>query len=104
MVALPNSVAQSVEQFLELVQQRQRVEAAYVFGSQVKNSATEWSDIDVAVISPDFSEDRFQERLRLMRLAAKVDDRIEPSPFAPQDFDTNDPLASEIRRTGVRVK
>ncbi len=39
----------------------------------------------------------------MMRLAARVDDRIEPHPFRPQDFNLNAPLVSEIRRTGVRV-
>ena len=38
-----------------------------------------------------------------MRLAAQIDERIEPHPFTPQDFNANDPLVSEIQRTGVRV-
>jgi len=98
MAALPRTIAQSVECFLKAVQRHQQVEAAYVFGSQVKNAATEWSDIDLAVVSPDFG-DRFEERLNLMRLAARID----PNPYTPEDFDANDPLVSEIKRTGVRV-
>ena len=39
----------------------------------------------------------------LMRLAARVDDRIEARAFMPEDFNAGDPLASEIRRTGVQV-
>ena len=85
------------------VQGQRRIEAAYVYGSQVKGTATQWSDIDLAVISPDFSPDLSQERLALMHLAAQIDDRIEPHPFTPQDFNASDPLASEIRKTGVRV-
>jgi len=103
MAAIPDTVKESLERFLAMVQQRRRVEAFYLYGSQIKGTATEWSDIDVAVVSPDFSSDLFQERLALMRLAAQVDDRIEPHPFTPQDFDANDPLVSEIQRTGVRV-
>jgi predicted nucleotidyltransferase len=96
MAAIPDAVAQAA------VQQQRRVEAAYLYGSQVKGTSTQWSDIDVAVISPDFA-DLFQERLALMRLAAQIDDRIEPYPFKPQDFNSSDPLAGEIRLTGVRV-
>lgn len=103
MAAVPDTIKKSLGQFLAAVQQRQRVEAAYLYGSQAKGTATEWSDIDVAVVSPDFSADLFQERVALMRLAAQIDDRIEPHPFTPQDFNANDPLVSEIRRTGVRV-
>jgi hypothetical protein len=38
-----------------------------------------------------------------MHLAAQIDDRIEPHPFTPQDFNASDPLTSEIRKTGVRM-
>ncbi len=103
MVAIPDAVALIVRRFLAAVQQRQRIEAAYLYGSQIKGTASQWSDIDLAVISPDFSSDSFQERLALMRLAAQIDDRIEPHPFTPQDFNAGNPLASEIQRTGVRV-
>jgi predicted nucleotidyltransferase len=66
-------------------------------------SARPWSDIDVAVISPDFSEDLFQARIALMQWAAGVDDRIEPQPFTPDRFGPHDPPASEISRYGVRL-
>jgi len=79
------------------------VDAAYVFGSHVRQAATEWSDIDVAVISSDFTADRFRERVKLMLLAARIDERIEPNPFRPEDFHSGDPLANEIRQTGIKV-
>jgi hypothetical protein len=41
--------------------------------------------------------------LALMKLAARIDDRIEPRAFTPESFKVNDPLASVIRNTGVRV-
>jgi len=100
---VPDAIKESLRQFLAIVQQRRRIEAAYLYGSQVKGTAADWSDIDVAVVSPDFSADLFEERLMLMRLAAQVDDRIEPHPFRSQDFNVNAPLVSEIWRTGVRV-
>jgi predicted nucleotidyltransferase len=103
MAAIPDTIAQSVKQFLRAIQQHQRVEAAYLYGSQIKGTATEWSDIDLAIISPDFSADMFQEQLALMRLAAQIDDRIEPRPFRPKDFNISEPLVNEIRRTGIQV-
>ena len=96
-------VLASVERFLAVVRRRLRVEAAYLYGSQTAGSAHAWSDIDVAVISPDFSDDLFQERVTLMQWAAAIDDRIEPTPFTPERFGPNDPLASEISRRGVRL-
>jgi len=103
MATLAPAVAQSVDRYIRSLRQRRRIAAVYVYGSQVKGTATRWSDIDLAVISPDFSADLFQERLALMRLAAQIDDRIEPHPFMPEDFNASNPLAAEIRQTGVRV-
>lgn len=62
-----------------------------------------WSDIDVAVISPDFSTDRFEKRVQLMRITSRIDDRIEPVPFRPETFSKSDPLAFEIMKHGIRV-
>jgi predicted nucleotidyltransferase len=104
MVTIPAPIAKSVELFLAEVKRRQRVVAAYIYGSQIKRTATEWSDIDLAIISPDFSADLFQEQLELLRLAAQIDDRIEPRPFRPDDFNTTEPLVNEIKRTGLKVE
>lgn len=103
MAQIAPDVIASVERFLAVVGQRLRIDAAYVYGSQVGGSARPWSDIDVAVISADFSDDLFQERLALMQWAAAIDDRIEPQPFTPDRFGPNDPLASEISHRGVRL-
>jgi predicted nucleotidyltransferase len=103
MAQIAPDVIASVGRFLAAVRQRLRVDAAYLYGSQAMGSARSWSDIDVAVISPDFSDDLFQDRITLMKLAAAIDDRIEPQPFTPDRFGPNDPLASEISQHGVRL-
>ena len=98
------SVTKSLQRFIELLQGRlPQIEAVYLYVSQAQGLATAWSDIDVAVVSPAFASDLFQARVMLLRLAAQVDDRIEPAPFTPQDFVPSDPLVSEIQRTGVRL-
>ena len=56
----------------------------------------------MAIISSDFSDDLFDERLNLMQLAAYVDDRIEPKPFKSELFDRNDPLVYEILKNGIQ--
>jgi uncharacterized protein len=93
----------NVQRFLEAVRKRVRVREAFVYGSYARGDQKEWSDIDLAVVSPDFSSDLFEERIALMILAAQIDDRIEPHPFRPEDFDEQDPLVDEIRRSGLRV-
>ncbi len=57
----------------------------------------------MAVISADFTNDRLEERIRLMELSADIDTRIEPVPFRPDTFVDEDPLVWEIKRTGIAV-
>jgi predicted nucleotidyltransferase len=103
MAQIAPDVIASVERFLTAVRQRLRIDAAYLYGSQAVGSAHPWSDIDVAIVSPDFSDDLFEDRVILMQWAAAIDDRIEPQPFTPNRFGPNDPLASEISHSGVRL-
>ena len=91
----------SVERFLSIVRQKFHIEAAYLYGSQVAGMAKPWSDIDVAVVSSDFSEDHFTDRLTLMQWAASIDDRIEPQTFTPDRFVPSDPLVNEISTHGI---
>jgi predicted nucleotidyltransferase len=103
MATIQPVIEQSIKRFLADVQRQRRIVTVYLYGSQIKGTATDWSDIDLASVSPDFAADLFQERVDLLRLAAQIDDRIEPRLFRPDDFTNNDPLVSEIRRTGVRL-
>jgi predicted nucleotidyltransferase len=92
-----------VKHFLNEVQQKYHVAGAYLYGSFASGRSNKWSDIDVAIISPDFSDDLFEERLNLMKLAASIDDRIEPKPFNNESFDPNDPLVDEIQKNGIQL-
>jgi predicted nucleotidyltransferase len=100
---VPVAIAPSIERFVAALRRQRRLKAVYLYRSYASGKAGEWSDIDVAVVSPDFSKDRFQEQVKLLRLAARIDDRIEPRPFRPEDFSEIDPLSSEIRRHGIRL-
>ena len=103
MAQLSSAVLHSVNEFLTAVAKGWYITAAYIYGSETRGQAGPWSDIDVAVISPDFAENLFAAQLALMQLAAKVDERIEPRAFTPDTFNPNNPLASEIQATGIRV-
>ncbi len=92
-----------INSFLEEIQKNYRIDDAYLYGSFAKGTSHRWSDIDIAIVSPDFSDDLFEERLLLMRLASTIDDRIEPRPFKKKLFDRNDPLVDEIQKNGIRL-
>ncbi|HSN76320.1 MAG TPA: nucleotidyltransferase domain-containing protein [Anaerolineae bacterium] len=103
MAEVSAAIERSVSEFLAAIRKERRITAAYLYGSEARGQAGPWSDIDVAVISPDFADDLFAAQLALMKLAAKMDDRIEPRAFTPESFNLNDPLASMIQDTGIRI-
>jgi len=79
-----------------------------VFGSQVKGNAaaTEWSDIDLVVVSSRFDEPYTRKDIQqLWRIAARVDSRIEPVAAGVKEFEENDSRAIlEIaRREGEKI-
>jgi len=94
---------QIIKRFLEEIQKKYKIDSAYLYGSYAKGTSNEWSDIDIAIVSSDFSGDHFQDRLIVMRMAYGIDDRIEPKPFKKELFNRNDPLVDEIQRNGIRL-
>ena len=82
-----------------------RVEKAVLYGSYATRKVRPDSDIDIAIISPDFGHDRFNEGKLLMQIAWRIDPRIEPIPISSESYkkDTWLPLIYEIRKKGVEV-
>jgi predicted nucleotidyltransferase len=78
--------------------------SAYLFGSYAKGNPREDSDIDICIVSNNFSDDYIKESVNLRKLAFGIDDRIEPIPFTPNDLnDKYSTLASEIKKYGILV-
>jgi predicted nucleotidyltransferase len=80
------------------------VEKVYLFGSYARGTAVDDSDIDIAIVSDDFSGDRFADRRRVVPLRRKIDRRLEPIPYRPENFKENDPLVVEILKNGIEIK
>ena len=78
--------------------------SVYFFGSRARGTNHKDSDIDVAVISPKFRNRFGRNYKKLWDFRDAVDNRIEFHGFTEKDFKNNaDPLAYEIRKTGIRV-
>ena len=87
MVEIDKIVLKNIRTFLDRLDTAGiHVTKAYLFGSHLTGRADQWSDIDVAVISPQIS-----------------DDRIEPLPFSPDGFAEDDPLVREIINKGFVI-
>ena len=98
-------LVQLVRKFLQKVRNSGiRVEKAFLFGSRATGGANIHSDIDIAVVSPDFSGDHFEDMGKLTRLTWDIDVRMEPIGFRPEDFNEDDPLAYEIINHGKEIR
>ena len=95
-------VAPAIQQYTLAIQKQFDIQSLYVFGSTITGTATKWSDIDLLILSPDF-EDRLEARLDLMRLRRGIDDRIDPHPMLPEDFNEHHALAVEAMQNGVKI-
>lgn len=79
------------------------VQKVLLFGSWIRGSAKEESDVDIALISPVFSGDRFQDRRRIVPLRRMINNNIEPLPFTPQDFKAGGILVDEIVQNSEEI-
>ena len=58
-----------------------------LYGSYLKGTANEFSDIDIAVVSSDFYGISHDVAIKLLaRLRLKIDRSLEPMPFTPDDL------------------
>lgn len=92
-----------VGKFAEVIKKEIKVNNVILYGSYAKGKQHKDSDIDIAVISPDFSGDRTEDQFRLLKYRRNIDLRIEPMPFRPEDFILEDPFVREIVETGIVV-
>ncbi len=92
-----------LKKFLLLVTTEYPVRDCYLFGSYAKGNYREYSDIDIAIISDNFTGNRFWDREKLAKYAVKTSYDIEVHPFKTQDFTEDNPLVKEILETGVKV-
>lgn len=55
------------------------------------------------MVSTAFTGDRFEDRRKIIPLIRKIDNRIEPIPFRPEDFQKGGILVDEIKKTGKAI-
>lgn len=106
-VPVPKEIRRTVAAFRRRLREEGiAAEKVILCGSFARGDSREYSDIDVAVVSPHFGRDRFEEGLRLRAIAATVDPRIEPVPVSSRAYakDTWIPLIWAIRTQGVEIR
>jgi len=84
-----------------LVKSHLEIDKMYLFGSYARNTNTNESDIDVAIIVNKADKDFFKVNPLLWKLRRQIDDRIEPF-LIEKDFDDAD-FIGEVSSYGIEI-
>jgi len=101
-------IIEKIKAFIKaLIQNNIKIEKVYLFGSYAHGNAKSYSDIDVAIISPDLGKNYLEEMRFLMRIAQEIDLMISPDPYSVEEFKNakqGDFLWQEIIQKGKLIK
>lgn len=100
-------IAQTIRRFVREARSAGiHVESALLYGSYAKGTAGVDSDIDLAVIAPEFDRKGSRAWVRkLWALRAKTDERIEPLAVGRNQWleDQGSPIIEIVRREGIAI-
>ena len=103
MVAPATDLDKIISRFVALLSKAARVEAVILYGSFAKGTANESSDIDIAVISPDFEGLPTWDRQEIIaRATVGRAYRLAPIGYSSSEYHSPGPhsFLREIIRTG----
>ena len=76
-----------IRRSIEGLQQKIHVQQVILFGSYASGEADTWSDVDLAVISPDFSRMSHRKIMDLLvEVTLTVDSSVEIRPYTAKDL------------------
>ena len=104
MVQFPAKVKHTIDRYIrELNRNNIPIKEAILFGSYARGDYQEWSDIDIALVSDIFEGNRIDDKDKIRRITLSISSEIEVIPFAPDDFNLQNPFAKEILKTGIKL-
>ncbi len=80
------------------------VHEAYLFGSVSMDESDQFSDIDIAIVSDDFSGMPYYDAKKISKFRRAVDLRLEVHSFALDDIRSDPPcFFLDIKQKGVQI-
>ena len=106
MTTIPNEVIELIKKFIESVKENNiEIHKVILYGSYAKGTYNQHSDIDLAIISPDFKENEcLKNASKLLSKAAKLKADIETMPFSMEEYNSPLGLMEEILNTGIELQ
>ena len=90
-----------IRQYRFLLKDYLDVDKVYLFGSYAKETNSEDSDIDVAIVVNSLKGDYFSTTPLIWKLRRQIDDRIEPIIIEKDNDDSG--FLEEIKKNGIEI-
>ena len=104
MVKKFDEIEKIVSQYIENLKKQIRIERVILYGSYAEGNANEYSDVDLAIISPDVTDENFIEYLQMITrlIPRRIKVEIEPLIFSSDEYENVSPLEflGEIKKKG----
>ena len=101
---IPDSIKPLIDRYMAtLAESEIHIDTAFLFGSYSRGTFTEFSDIDIALVSKSFTGNRIKDRDKIRKYTLSISSMIEVIPFSINDFNELNPFAKEIIKTGIRI-
>jgi len=94
-----------IRKFLENIRHELPIERAYLYGSYATGRNRDYSDIDLAIITPILNvENSIAINLKIFSRASRYNVDLEPICFSPEEFEKEElPIVRDIKREGVEI-
>lgn len=102
---IPDKIATRIKIFLDETEKKNiKINSAYLFGSYAHGNPHKWSDIDLAIISDDFSGDYLDDSDIIRDIKIKAGWDFSPQPFKKQEFENSLFARDEIIKKGIKIR
>ncbi len=94
-----------IRAFLEKIQPELPIERAYLFGSYATGRNRDYSDIDLAIVTPALnSENSIKINQKIFSRASRYNVDLEPICFSLEEFEKEElPIVRDIKREGIEI-
>ena len=105
MAQVPSDIITLINKFIKIIKDDNiKIYKVILFGSYAKGNYNKNSDIDLAIISPDFKENEHIKNMSLLLLkACKLKADIQTIPFSIEEYNNPKGIMEEIINTGIEI-
>ena len=98
-----DKIIKDIKIFVNQISSEFVIDSVYLFGSYAEGKFTEFSDIDIAIVSNSFIGFALADNEKILASTKNINRMIEPHPFRTEEFTVDNPSVKEIVATGIRI-